>query len=125
MPFHAIRHPKVYVPNQSFHDFSDAERYGELVFLTQGTINRMKINNVFRQVATLMADADAGDYLLVSGPTTVNMVAASLLAYRFGRLNLLLYDGYAGRYMSHSIVLSNMEPSNDGRYVDASSNPTS
>lgn len=109
MPFHEIRHPKVYVPNKSFHDFSDANRFGELVFLTEGVQDRFKINDLYRRIEGKLHNAGPGDYLLISGPSTVNAIAASILAYKFGRINYLVYDGAMARYVSRPIVLSQAE----------------
>jgi hypothetical protein len=109
MPFHEIRHPRVYVPNRSFHDFSDANRFGELVYLTEGTQDRFKINDLYRRIGTKLEQAGPGDYLLISGPSTVNAIAASILAYKFGRINYLVYDGATARYVSRPIVLSQAE----------------
>ena len=106
MPFHEIRHPKVFVPNKSFHDFSDANRFGELVYLTEGTQDRFKINDLYRRIAGKLEKAGPGDYLLISGPSTVNAITASILAYKFGRINFLVYDGAMARYISRPIVLS-------------------
>ena len=113
MPFQELRHPKVYVPNQSYHDFSDATRFGELVFLTQGPQDILKLNTVYRRVGELLRDAIAGDYLLISGPITVNAMAASILAYRFGRVKYLIFDGASGRYVSKPILLSQVETRDD------------
>jgi hypothetical protein len=113
MPFHELRPPKVFIPNQSFHDYSDAKRFGELVFLTEGTQNRFKINDSYRRVSHAMRDAAPGDYLLISGPATINAIAASILAHRFGRINFLVFDGMMARYVSRPIVLATTEIQDD------------
>ena len=113
MPFHEMRSPKVFIPNKSYHDFSDASRFGELVYLTEGTQNRFKINDLYRRIGKIMEDAGPGDYLLVSGPSTVNAIAASILAFKFGRVNYLVYDGNQARYISRPIILNQMEQQDD------------
>jgi hypothetical protein len=109
MPFIPMRSPRVYVPSKSHHDFSDASRYGTLVWLTEGPQNRFELNNMYRHVASVMADAQSGDYLLITGPTTVNVIAASILANRFGRINYLIFNAWKGKYVSVPIVLEQKE----------------
>jgi hypothetical protein len=112
MPFKPMRSPRVYVPSKSAHNFDDAKQFGELVYLTEGVLNRIQINNVYRIVAAALAGADRNDYLLITGPTTVNAVAASILGYRFGQVNYLIFDGYAGRYVSKPIYIDKLEVEN-------------
>lgn len=105
MSFKELRTPKVFVPNKSFHDFEGATRFGELIFLTSGRLSRFNTNDIARVCEEKMKDARPGDYLLVSGPTSVNCVASALLAHRFGRVNFLVYDSDTNSYFSRSIVM--------------------
>lgn len=109
MPRVEMRSPRVYVPNKSNHDFSNAARFGQIVWLTEGTQNRFEINDLYRRIVPLMADAHAMDYLLITGPTTANVIAASILAHKFGRINYLLWNAWEGRYVSKPIVLEQKE----------------
>lgn len=109
MTFRELRTPKVFVPNKSFHDFAGATKFGELVFLTTGRLSRFNANDIARVCEEKMQNAAPGDYLLVSGPTSVNCVASALLAYRFGRVNFLVYDSNTDSYFSRSIVLKQKE----------------
>jgi hypothetical protein len=109
MPFIAMRSPRVYVPNKSHHDFGDASRFGTVVWLTEGPLNRFEINDMYRRIMPLMADAEAMDYLLLTGPITANVIAASILAQRFGRINYLLWNAWEGRYVSKPIVIEQKE----------------
>lgn len=104
--------PKVYVPNRSHHDFTDAERFGELVFLTEGYLNRFNINQIFLQCSEAMKDAHIEDYILISSLSIVNAAAASLMAERFGKLNFLIFD--QRRYVHHEVLIRS--------YTDASCN---
>jgi len=117
MPFHEMRSPKVFIPNKSYHDFSSARRFGELIFLTEGFQDRHKINDQYRRIVEKMKDAGPGDYLLISGPITLNAIAASIMAYRFGRITYLVYDAETGRYVSKPIVLAHKEDQDDARAV--------
>lgn len=95
--------PKVYVPNKSHHDFSEAERFGELVFLTEGIVNRYNVNDICRRCASVMHDASEGDHILISSLTVINMIAAAIMAHKFGRVNFLMFQngGYVSRELTN------------------------
>ena len=86
-----MRPPIVFIPNKSSHDFSDAHRFGDLVFLTVGTVKRYNTNSLYREMIDGLAGAEPQDYLLVSSLSILNLLAAAILSRKFGRLNLLLY----------------------------------
>ena len=94
---------KVYIINKSPHDFTDALRYGELIYLSEGTIPPYDVSNMARIFKPFIDDSDADDYLLQTSLTTMNMVASALFAHKHGRLNLLLFSH--GVYKERRIVL--------------------
>ena len=100
--------PNVYITNKSAHDFSDAERFGTLVYLTAGTIKRYNTNSLYREMIDGLVDAQAGDYLLVSSLNILNVIAAGILARRFGVLNLLLWR--SGKYIERTINVDALLP---------------
>ena len=96
-----MRRPRAYVPNKAGHDFSDAERFGDLVFLTQGIVKRYSTNHIYRQLIEGMSEAEPQDYLLVCSLSIINAIAASILARQFGKVNYLLFSG--GSYMERTV----------------------
>ena len=40
---------KVYIVNKGVHDYSDAKRFGELVFLTEGSYNILSTSRMARE----------------------------------------------------------------------------
>jgi len=84
----------VYIPNKGNHDYSDAARFGEIQFLTLGRIRRYDISQLYNEMAKGMKDADENDFVLVSSLPIVGHIATSIMARKFGRVNLLLFcDG--------------------------------
>ena len=94
---------KVFVVSGSSHDFSQAKHFGELIFLSQGPMNRYGVNNMYRQFWDKMKDSDEDDYVLVCGLAIMNGVAASIMAVLHGKINYLLYK--KGGYMERNINL--------------------
>jgi hypothetical protein len=94
---------KVYIVNKSAHDFTDAEQYGELIFLSEGTINRYATNNMHRQFSKKMEDSSEGDYIVPCSLNVMNSIACAIIAHKHGKLNLLLFKN--GSYIERNLVL--------------------
>lgn len=88
-----MRRPNVYVVNQSGHDYSAAEKFGELVYLSRGSVNRYSVNEMYRRFASHIENSGPDDYLLLTSLTVMNVVAASMFAYKHGKINILLQKG--------------------------------
>jgi hypothetical protein len=98
------RRSLVYVPNKSDQDFSDAERFGDLLFLTTELVNPYATNNLYRLIAKRMKDVGPQDYILLSSLNVLNAIAAGVMAYRTGQANFLLYR--RGRYVERTMAFS-------------------
>lgn len=94
---------KVYIVNRSCHDFSSAAEFGELVYLTDGVISRYAVSEVYRTFADGLAESQAGDFILISGMSTMIAVICALFGAKHQRLNLLLYK--KGRYLERTIII--------------------
>ena len=94
---------KVYIVSGSNHDFTRARAYGELVFLSEGPMNRYSVNNMYRIFKSKMSDSAPDDYILVCGLAIMNAVAASIMTAKHGRVNYLLYE--KGGYLERNIVI--------------------
>lgn len=106
MAYHKVRQPKVYIPNKSFHNFTDAKRFGDLVFCTEGTINREDVQNITHLVVTAMEDAEASDYIMISSLSVINSIMCAYFGGRFGRINFLMFNDDTQSYVSRKIVLA-------------------
>jgi hypothetical protein len=95
---------KVFVPNEGAgHDYSDAERYGELVFVTGGSINPFDTGVMNRAWSSALADSSPSDYLVVTSLNSLCMIGAAQFAIKHKRLNLLLFSS-RGKYRKREIV---------------------
>jgi hypothetical protein len=99
--------PNVYVVSKSSHDFSQAKRYGRLIFLSEGAMNRYHVNNMVRQFERMLKDSGPDDFILPCGLSVMNSIACAVFAMLHGRLNLLLFK--KGVYVERNIVLKNEE----------------
>lgn len=101
-----MRSPIVWIPNKAGHNFSDAERFGKLRYLSEGSVNQYSTNNIYRVFVEEMQEAEETDFLVVSSLNILNSIASSILAYRFGMVNYLLFKN--GRYLERSVVFGSL-----------------
>ncbi len=94
---------KVYVPNKGTHDYTKAWDFGDLVFCTDGVLNRKDLNSMHAQLAEAMDDMMEDDYILITSLSSLCSIACAIFAHRFGRLNLLLHSGDS--YLERTILL--------------------
>lgn len=102
---------KVYAVNRAGHDFSGAKRFGELVFLSEGPINRYSLIAMYREFSEKLKDSSPGDFILPTGYSIMTMVASVIFAHKHKRINVLLYKD--GVYMARSLVLDGSEESEE------------
>lgn len=98
-----MRRKKVFVINRGGHDYSDAERYGDLVFCTDGPVAKFNTSQMVRTFSEQMADSADDDYILLTSLSTMCSVACGVYAVRHGRLNLLLFKD--GAYVERIVNL--------------------
>lgn len=94
---------KVYIVNKSNHDFSPARNYGELVFLSEGPMNRYSTNNMMRVFTEKMKLSQGDDYIVPCSLNVMNSIACAIFAHKHGKLNLLLFR--EGSYIERNHVL--------------------
>lgn len=94
---------KVYIVNKSYHDFGEAENYGEIIFLSEGPMNRYSTNNMLRVFTERMKDSSAEDYIVPCSLSVMNSIACAIFARKHGKLNLLLFK--EGNYIERNHIL--------------------
>ena len=99
---------KVYIVNKGGHDYSPAEEFGELVPLSEGKVNSFQVSRLYREFSYILKESSPNDYLLISGLPTLNVIAASILARKHGRIRILQYEPELGTYRKREIVIDNL-----------------
>lgn len=94
--------PTVYVVNESAHDFSAAEKFGKIVFITSGHVNPFNVNKMMRSTDIALQDALPEDLILITSLTILCSVVCAAFAVKFGHLNLLLFKD--GGYIKRTIM---------------------
>lgn len=110
---------RVYVLNRGPHDYEHAEQFGELVFCTEGLLDRDDTSQMYRELLEAMQDSQQDDYILLTSLTSLCSIACSIFTYKHGRLNLLIYKD--GTYIQRTLVFNNTRIDNDPRITKRSS----
>lgn len=93
---------RVFIVNKSAHDFSEAKRYGRLIFITEGRLNRFNVNDMHRQCSEALEESREGDYIVPCSLNVLNSIACAVFAVKHRKLNLLLFK--EGGYVERNIV---------------------
>lgn len=96
----------VYVLNRGAHDYSDATRFGEIVYCTDGSMDRYDLNQMYRELNEAMYASHPDDFILLTSLTSLCSVACAIFATKHKRLNLLIHKDTG--YIVRSIVLNNV-----------------
>lgn len=102
---------KVFCVNKGPYDYGAAETFGELVFCTEGTVDKYDIAQMFRELDKALEQSSPDDYLLITSLTSLCSVACAIFAERHHRLNLLIFRN--GGYSSRSIIINSQGTQND------------
>jgi len=94
---------KVYVPNVVGQDVHAAGEYGEIIVLSVGTQDRFSLSNSHRQFLDALKGSEPDDKLVIVGPASLVALAASILSYKHGKVNYLVFR--RGTYQERNITL--------------------
>ena len=95
--------PKVFIVNRSAHDFSPAEEFGEIIFLSEGPMNRYSTNNMHRKFTDILRDSNSEDYIVPCSLNVMNSIACAIFAVMHRKLNLLLFKN--GEYLERNLII--------------------
>jgi hypothetical protein len=99
---------KVFVANKSAHNYMAAGSFGELVYVTEGTIDRYDANGIWRAWQIALDGSHPDDYIMPTSLNIICMIGAALFAVRHRRLNLLLFR--YGKYVTRELVFHEDTP---------------
>jgi len=96
---------KVYVVNHNLQDMSTAERFGELIYLTEGKgVNIFSSDALLSELKPKLENVEERDFLLLSGHPILNVLASALIWFKYGRVNVLIFDAKTRDYQPQTIT---------------------
>lgn len=102
---------RVFILNKGGHDYSKAERFGQLVYCSEGLLAKYDIGKMLRVLEDAMKGSAASDYILLTSLSSLCSVACAIFALRHQCLNLLIFKD--GDYVERKILLTNPTPTTD------------
>lgn len=99
---------RVFIINNSSHDFEPAKKFGNLIFLSEGRYSRYDVNNIYREFSEKLETSQSEDYLLLTGLPIMQGIAMMIMGVMHGRVNILQFRENEGRkfYLERNIVLN-------------------
>lgn len=94
--------PLVYILNKGGHNYSEAESFGDIVYCTDGNLDKFDTSQMYRELSASMADSDRGDYILLTSLTSLCSIACAIFAHKHACLNLLIHKD--GKYRERKLV---------------------
>lgn len=89
----------VWVANYSGHPYDDAERFGEIKFLTRGYVPLGNLDRLLYEIVEIVSKTEENDWLLLSGLSIISCIAATAWMLRHSRVKLLHYDKKLDQYV--------------------------
>ena len=96
----------VYVVNRGPHNYDDAKQFGEIIYCTDGKLDKFDTAEMYRELNEAMYDSQAEDYILLTSLTSLCCVACAIFAAKHQRINLLIHKGDG--YVMREIHLKNL-----------------
>lgn len=103
----------VYIPNRGPHDYSDARNFGNLVFCTDGHLEKMDTTSMKEVLAEAMADSSPDDLVMIGSFTSICCIACSIMTHLHGELHLLIHTG--SHYIERDILFYNVREQHAAR----------
>lgn len=95
----------VFITNKSIsHDYSAAEEFGALKFVTMGNYPIFKIDRLTEEVIESLLHSKPTDYLLLSGTAVVAGLCMMIWIELHGKAKILLWDRADSVYVLKEIV---------------------
>jgi hypothetical protein len=90
---------KVFVISNMTHNYSSAEKFGKLVNVTEGKVPIFKTDTMISLLKHGLMTFSDDDYLLISGPALLCIMATTILFNKLGKIKLLVFDAKEQDYI--------------------------
>lgn len=100
---------KVFVINKGYHDYSDARRFGQIEFMSEGSLNKYCVGTILRQFKPFIDQSEGEDFILISSMSIASVLACSLFSVKHKRLNLLIFNAPQQKYYARRVRFEELE----------------
>lgn len=99
---------KVWITNYAGHDFSPAEKYGTLEYITKGYVSFQSLDRVKYHIAESLSASSPDDYLLISGRPIISVLAVLIWFQMHHQVKILNWDQKTNTYREMLITETNL-----------------
>lgn len=105
---------KVFIVDEAGHNFSGAEKFGELIILNSGSCAVFAVDRMTRTFNDRMEEFRGDrDYILLTGNLILNVIAMGIAMMKGGgRVKMLLFDARRKVYIERELDLTGIEIEN-------------
>lgn len=97
--------PRVFVTNEGRHDFSKAEQYGKIVYITEGDVPVYSIDRLFFNIKEKLFDLTENDFILLSGSNIICSITMAAAICISPVIKLLIFKAKQEEYLIRKINL--------------------
>lgn len=90
---------RVFIVNNAMHDYDGASKYGHIQYVTEGKVAIFKTDMITNLLRSGLADFKAEDYILVSGPAWLCMIATMIVFKNLNEVKFLVFDAKERAYI--------------------------
>lgn len=97
----------VYVSNFTGFDYTDAQKHGELIYITKGFVDFTNLLGIKKRVIEFIKDSKEEDFLLISGNNLLCAICINQWLNHHPKCKVLHWNGMKREYDLH--ILTNEE----------------
>lgn len=99
--------PTVFIANKSFHDYTRASQFGNLVSLTVGNVDLKATDRLEERIQHGLRNSEPDDILLLGGAPIIATLAQAYLMRKHGAVNVLYHDPGRADYVLRKFIDGN------------------
>ncbi len=92
--------PTVYIVNLAGHNYTDAEKFGKLTYLTEGNVDTSRFDRTIYLLSKKLRNSQPTDYILPSGKIVLNIMVAMIMHNLHGVVRCLIFNGTTYRTLT-------------------------
>jgi len=100
---------KVFIVNDSGHDFSQAQEFGELKTLTKGSVAVFSTDRTTSFIKEELKRSSSDDYILLSGNSVLSIIAFNIMLDLHKKVNLLIYNFEIKKYIEREFTFDSFK----------------
>lgn len=99
---------KVWVVNWAGHVLKDAERFGDILVMTEGRVDIFNLDRLTHEMVQKLEDFDPKDFLIPSGHIVLCLVVFGIILQKTETVKLLIWNPKAQQYKPRNVNIKDV-----------------